>query len=272
MRLPNGEILVLNTRAFCHILLWYRYHNGEGMSRLSITMVAAHTGFGIYPDNTMASFLEGIELGSDIVEVDVRVSRDGTAVLLHDDSPYLHTHTFEQLIKPDVRPLLDPTYKEHEIATLERVLRFSDPLGVKLNLDLKTADAIDPTVTLIRQFGAQKRVYITGCSDAITKRYTDIQVMLNTPDELSFLQSEQYEEFAESVCLEAKQGGYAGLNMNAITCRPEVVDRAHASGLLVWIYTVNERPAMEWFLGMRVDAITTREPGILMELIKTANK
>ena len=236
------------------------------------TMVAAHTGCGIHPDNTMASFLEGMELGADIVEVDVRVSRDGIAILLHDDSPYLYTHTYEQLNDPDVRQLLDPAYKEHEIATLEQVLRASESLGMKLNLDLKTAAAIDPTVKLIRQFGAQKRVFITGCSDGITKQYPDIQVMLNTPDELSMGQMERYGEFAEGLCSEAVQCGYVGVNMNGFTCLPPIVNKAHASGLLVWVYTVNDRSVMEWFLGNRVDAITTRQPKILLELINSSKK
>ncbi|OBZ12636.1 glycerophosphodiester phosphodiesterase [Bacillus sp. FJAT-26390] len=230
------------------------------------TMIAAHTGCGIHPDNTMASFVEGIQLGSDIVEVDVRVSQDGKAILLHDDSPYLHIYTYEQLNNPSIRPLLDPIYSEYEIATLEQVLQVSDRLGLKLNVDIKTVDAIDATVSLIRQFEAQKRVFITGCSDNITVRYPDIQVMLNTPDDLSIEQMERYGDFADAICSEALQGGYAGLNMNGFTCLPPIVIRAHAVGLMVWVYTVNFRSAMEWFLKMQVDAITTREPKVLMEL------
>lgn len=232
------------------------------------TMVAAHTGCGVYPDNTMASFEEGITFGADIVEVDVRITQDGIAILLHDDSPYLHSHTFEQLNNPDIRPLLDPIYKDHEIATLEQVLQLSASLGIKLNLDIKTVEAIDPTVRLIHQFEAQKRVFITGCSDNITVKYPDIQVMLNTPDDLTLEQMERYGDFAEAVCRDAKQAGYAGLNMNGFTCLPPIVIRAHALGLKVWVYTVNFRSAMEWFLRMKVDAITTRSPMDLIALKK----
>ncbi|WP_256758147.1 glycerophosphodiester phosphodiesterase [Cohnella sp. WQ 127256] len=236
------------------------------------TMVAAHTGFGIHPDNTMASFVEGIQSGAHILEVDVRVSQDGVALLLHDDSPYLHLHTYEQLNQPDIRQLLGPVYQDHAIVTLEQVLRESDSLGMKLNLDLKTAAAIDPTVNLIRQYGAEKRVFITGCSDTLTQRYPDIQVMMNTPDELSLEQMERYGEFADIICREAIQGGYVGLNMNGFTCLPPVVDRAHASGLMVWVYTINSYEVMEWFLRMQVNAITTREPHWLTELINNSNK
>ncbi|BBH23772.1 hypothetical protein Back11_51170 [Paenibacillus baekrokdamisoli] len=230
-------------------------------------MVAAHTGCGIHPDNTMASFLEGIQIGADIVEVDVRVSQEGTPILLHDDSPYLRTHTYEQLNLPDIRHLIDMSYQTYEIATLEQVFRASETLGTNLNLDLKSADSIDPTVRLIRKFNAQKRVFITGCSDAITERYPDIQVMMNTPDELSPQQELRYKEFAESVCREAREQGYTGLNMNAPTCRKEMVEQAHALGLKVWVYTVNGRQDMERLLEIEVDAITTRKPEILIEIL-----
>jgi glycerophosphoryl diester phosphodiesterase len=231
------------------------------------TLVAAHTGCGISPDNTVASFLEGIRIGADIVEVDVHVSRDGTAILLHDDSPYLLSHTYERLNHPYTRRQLGSAYAEHEIATLEQILLVSDPLGTKLNLDLKSAASIEPTIGLIRKYGAQKRAFITGYSDSITKRYSDIQVMMNTPVELTWQQIDQYDNFAELVCRKARQGDYTGLNMNGQTCLPQVVDKAHADGLTVWVYTVNEKQHMERFIRMGVDAITTREPEALIKIL-----
>ncbi|BBI36367.1 glycerophosphodiester phosphodiesterase [Cohnella abietis] len=236
---------------------------------MSQTLIAAHTGSGVHPDNTMASFLEGLELGADILEVDVRVTQEDTAILLHDDSPYLQTYSYEQLNEPDVRIKLDPIYKDHEIAKLEQILRVSEPFGTKLNLDLKTSACIDSTVQLIRQFAAQDRTFITGCSESITMRYPDIQVMMNTPDELSSWEMVRYDEFVESMCNQARQGGYTGLNMNGLTCLPEIVNRAHEFDLKVWVYTINERRAMEWFLEMQVDAITTREPKMLMNIIRS---
>src|SRR5436309_10438710 len=45
-----------------------------------------HRGAGAYaPDNTVASFLRALEIGVDMIETDVRVSRDGKLVLAHDD-------------------------------------------------------------------------------------------------------------------------------------------------------------------------------------------
>ncbi|WP_136605711.1 glycerophosphodiester phosphodiesterase [Paenibacillus dokdonensis] len=235
------------------------------------TMVAAHTGCGIHPDNTLASFMEAMELGADIAEVDVRVAHDGTAILMHDDSPYLHQYSYEQLNRPEIRRLLEPVYEEYEIATLEQVLELSLESSLKLNLDLKAATSIDPAVQLIRKFDAVRRVYITGCSDHITTNYPDIQVMLNTPDELTLQQQEQYDDYAAEVCREAVQGGYTGLNVNGLTLRLPLIEHAHACGLQVWVYTVNDRPNMELLLRGGVDAITTRKPDVLITLLNDRN-
>ncbi len=240
---------------------------GPQECRIRKTKVAAHTGCGLHPDNTFASFMEGIQIGADIVEVDVRTDCTGVPILMHDNSPLLDEFSFEQLNEPNMRRRLGSAYVEHEIATLEQILSASAPLGTLLNLDLKQLSSIAPAVNLIRSFQAQNRVYITGCSDAITSLYPDIQVMMNTPDELTPQQVAQYEPFASSICRKAKQEGYAGLNMNGYTCLPPIVDAAHREGLLVWVYTINEVPHMEWFLRMGVDAITTRAPGLLIPLV-----
>ena len=47
--------------------------------------VAAHRGWrSKYPENTMAAFRAAVELGVDQVETDVRVTKDGELVLIHD--------------------------------------------------------------------------------------------------------------------------------------------------------------------------------------------
>ncbi|MBB6672451.1 glycerophosphodiester phosphodiesterase [Cohnella nanjingensis] len=232
------------------------------------TLVAAHTGCGVHPDNTVESFLEGMRIGADIVEVDVRVAGDGTPVLLHDDSPLLRTQAYEALNRPEVRCRLDPIYREYELASLEQAIRLSEREGTRLNLDVKSADAVAPAMDLVRRLNAAGRVYVTGCTDGIAAHYPDVRAMLNTPDFLSPVQMLRYASFADSACDAAAAGGYAGLNMNARTCRREMVEAAHARGLLVWVYTVNDETAMKKYGGMGVDAITTRRPERLIRLQK----
>ncbi|CAI6085576.1 glycerophosphodiester phosphodiesterase [Cohnella sp. JJ-181] len=229
--------------------------------------VAAHTGCGESPDNTMASFLEGVDSGADIVEVDVHAAMDGTAVLLHDESLLLQTCTYEQLNRPEVRKRIDDAYLTHEVATLEQILQASESWGTSLNIDLKSAASIEPAVKLIRKYGAQRRIHITGYSASMTARYPDIPVMLNAPVELSREQLGDYDGYVRQLCNETKEAGYAGLNMHYRTCMPALVETAHAHGLSVWVYTVNERAEMERMISLGVDAITTRRPVALRKLL-----
>ena len=47
--------------------------------------VAAHRGWSdMYPENTMIAFEKAIELGVDQLETDVRITKDGALVLIHD--------------------------------------------------------------------------------------------------------------------------------------------------------------------------------------------
>jgi len=49
------------------------------------TVVTAHRGFsGSHPENTLTAFTKAVEAGVDIVEFDVRETRDGRLVILHD--------------------------------------------------------------------------------------------------------------------------------------------------------------------------------------------
>ncbi|NOU95747.1 glycerophosphodiester phosphodiesterase [Paenibacillus sp. LMG 31456] len=238
------------------------------MGKPSFPKIAAHTGCGNTPDNTMESFMEGIRLGADIVEVDLRVGGDGTVVLLHDDSPYLHECTYEQLNQYEVRTKLSPLYENYEIVKLTDILEIVKQYDVKLNLDIKTPDTIEPTIKLVKQFNVVDQVYITGCSENITNRHPDIQVVFNTPKEFTTEERDNYSLYAVKVCEEVVLGRYYGLNMDYTTCRQEIVELAHASGLAVWVYTVNDPEAMIRFIRMGVDAITTKSVVELAELQK----
>jgi len=49
--------------------------------------VIAHRGFsGVAPENTMAAFRKAIDVGADMFELDVLLSKDGHVVVIHDDT------------------------------------------------------------------------------------------------------------------------------------------------------------------------------------------
>ncbi|NEW04818.1 glycerophosphodiester phosphodiesterase [Paenibacillus sp. SYP-B3998] len=229
-------------------------------------IIAAHTGCGQAPDNTIESFLEGVRSGANIVEVDLRITKEGTVVLLHDDHPYLHTYTYEQLNQYEVRSSISPIYEQHELVKLTQLLEVAKQYEVALNLDIKIPAAIEPVMKVIKQFDRLDHIFITGCSDQITNGHMDTQVLYNTPREFTAQEQAAYTLYATKVCQTALAGRYYGLNLDYLTCRQELVELAHASGLAVWVYTVNLSADLRRFIEMGVDVITTKEVTLLAEL------
>jgi glycerophosphoryl diester phosphodiesterase len=234
--------------------------------------IGAHTGCDGTPYNTMVSFHEGIRLGADVVEVDLRVMGDGTVVLLHDDSPLLRQYTFGELNRPELRSQIDPLYERYELVKLEDILAEAKRHPIKLNLDIKNDPTIEPVIELVKQFGSEEQVFITGNSSGITSRYPDIRVVWNTPTKLTPEEMGDYRLYMDKVCEFATAGSYYGLNMQYRTCRDELVKLAHERGLAVWVYTVNDEEAMRQMIQAGVDQMTTKQVAAFIGLRKSGNK
>lgn len=116
---------------------------------------AAHDAF---PENSMAAIERAISLGVDIIEIDVRLTKDGVPVLMHDDSVDRTTDgqgkvkelTFEQvsalrLVGKDDKPT------EHRVPTLTEAMLAAKG-RILVDLDLKTGD-VEPTLSRIIETG-----------------------------------------------------------------------------------------------------------------------
>ncbi|TVY03101.1 glycerophosphodiester phosphodiesterase [Cohnella terricola] len=236
------------------------------MNHRSFPLTCAHTGCGTAPDNTMASFMDGISMGANVVEVDLRATKDGTVVLMHDHSPLLHEMSFEQLNQLENRMEINPAYEFHNIASLDEIVDKARTHGIKLNLDIKTEATIQPAIQSIQRSEAEDLVFITGCSNGITDSYSGIKVLYNTPDDLTNDEEREYASWSRAISERAHAGGYFGLNMDYRTCRREVVEEAHALGLAVWVYTVDDEEAICNMIEIGVDEITTNNVTLLKQL------
>jgi glycerophosphoryl diester phosphodiesterase len=120
------------------------------------TLVIAHrTGPRDAPENSLEGIATAARLGADVVEVDARRSRDGTAVLLHD--PLLLRVQHRPL---HVRWLRDTRLARIGIPTLAEALEVAAESGVRLAIDTKDAGAGDAVLTAVRAAAATERVLL----------------------------------------------------------------------------------------------------------------
>ena len=95
----------------------------------SRVILAAHRGDKFnYPENTMPAFESAIRLGCDMIETDVRMTRDGVLVLIHDRST-LRTTGVERFVDEltyDELCELDDYKNRFGIGTLPAILILTD--------------------------------------------------------------------------------------------------------------------------------------------------
>lgn len=118
--------------------------------------VIAHRGFSAEaPENTMAAIQKAIDLGADMVEFDVLLSRDGAVVVIHDEDLERTTdgeglvaeHDLDHLQKLDAgswfgKNSAGETFRGEPIPTLDEVLT-STRGRILVNVEIKTEAIFD---------------------------------------------------------------------------------------------------------------------------------
>jgi glycerophosphoryl diester phosphodiesterase len=160
----------LCTACFSHAWL------GEGKpDRTQKTLVVGHRGLGMAkhaPENTLSNMRACLELRIGI-ELDVRRSKDGQLVVIHDATLDRTTNgkgkvsdfTLAELKKLDAGSWFDPSFKDERIPTLEEVfaLRAKHPPAAGIiAVDLKEADTEEDIVHLAQKHGVLNQLVFIG--------------------------------------------------------------------------------------------------------------
>ena len=99
----------------------------------------------LVPENTLQSINKAIELNLKWVEVDVKISKDRTPFLLHDDNLERTTsgngnpthYMYSELMKLDAGSWFHSKYKNIYLPTLEEVLTLCSQRSIGINIELK---------------------------------------------------------------------------------------------------------------------------------------
>lgn len=127
-------------------------------------IVLAHRGGTNPTENTIQAITKALEAGTDVIETDIQATKDGVAVLFHDD-------TIERLTGKDMRvDELDWAELSKfelaggtQIASLEAALT-SFPKA-RFNIDVKTERAISNLVQVVESLNAHDRVLVSSFSN-----------------------------------------------------------------------------------------------------------
>ncbi len=161
----------------------YRGKDTVNDSLLNNITITGHRGAGgLAPENTLAAIDTGLSLGADRIEVDVRQTKDGNVVCLHDDKidrttngkGFVNKFTYHQLSKFDAGSWFSSRFKDEIIPSLEQVLKRTLNKALLL-IEIKDGDEIYPgiekkVVDLINKYQAQSWTIVHSFNDSVLFR------------------------------------------------------------------------------------------------------
>lgn len=223
------------------------------------TAVIAHRGASAdYPENTVEAFRASAPLGANWVELDVRRTADG-ALAVHHDAHLGDGRAIVEIVAADL-----PAH----VPSLAEALEACRPLGVNVEIKNSPHDVdFDPAAALVEPVVAA----IAACSQPIIvssfhpptlDRMRAVDPSVDTAL-LTFDLSDPARTISDAVA-----AGHAALHPFDRTVTHELVELAHAAGLLVNVWTVDDPARIHELAEMGVDGIVTNVPAVAAAVLR----
>lgn len=212
-------------------------------------------------ENTLDAFLEAVRLGADGVELDVRRAADGALVVHHD--AVLPGGAAVSNILVDELPEWVPTLPEVLDALADDVLIDVEIKNLPTEPDWDPSEAVAAAVAaLVGERGRQETTLVTSFSLAAIGMVRTLDPTVPT----GWLTLAAYDQ-ADALRTAVDRGHRALLPAHqAVTA--DLVDAAHAQGVDVWAWTVDDPDAMLALAAAGVDAVITNLPDLAMAALR----
>ncbi len=236
----------------------------------------AHRGGAYHPqleglENSLVAFRHAVELGYRYLETDVHATRDGTLFAFHDaalDRVTEHRGAVAELTAAEVGKAL--IAGREQIPTMAALLE--ELPHVRFNIDVKSDAAVRPLAELVVATGAEERVCVGSFS---TRRITQFRRLAGrrVATAASPVEAALYRTLpaAGLVGLAVRRGAAALQLPHRLRGVPVVtrglVRRAHALGLHVHVWTIDDPDQMHELLDLGVDGLMTDRTDLLREVL-----
>lgn len=219
-------------------------------------LVIGHRGAaGLAPENTAEAMQAGYDAEADILELDVRLTKDGKLVVIH-DSRLLRTHRIRDAVAALTYKQLQELTAEKPVPLLEAIL--DEYFGrIMLNVELKSRGSGEALVKLL------KRRYITKATDwdgIIISSFKGAELLrirrLAKRANLAMLHNENpfiFVAFHRIVKLTAV--GFHRLYLNRFA-----LEIAKRTGLFIYVYTVDRVAAIPYLEAQGIGGVVTNYP------------
>jgi glycerophosphoryl diester phosphodiesterase len=240
-------------------------------------LVAAHRAAHLdYPENSLPAIQKAIDIGVDIIELDVKVTKDGIPVLMHDgtidrtttgsgkpsDYTYEELKNFRLIHKTDTTDQFIPTFEEALLTVKGHTL---------IDIDIKT-DRLDPIIEVIKKLECEDHVFW------FDNDYEALEYVRSADPDFMLMPRAYSYEMADSAILRFRP---EVIHIDFSFYNQKVVDLLKASNSRIWINALGipdlaianqrEDEAIDKLLAFGANIIQTDQPELLLEALKKRN-
>jgi glycerophosphoryl diester phosphodiesterase len=246
-------------------------------------LVIAHRGgAGLWPENTLFALQEAAKLGADLSEIDIRMSRDGVLVAIHDEYVDRTTNAKGMVKNMTLAELrgLDAGYRWTNdggrtfpfrargitIPTLSDIFSIFPNEVISLEIKQNDPPILGALREVINRFDKAKNVLISAFKPPTIKTFRRL-----CPKIASAASDSEVIRFARAARLHLEN--FVALNNSAFevpfeVITPRFIKAAHKKNKRVDVWTVNEVEDMQQLLDYGVDGIITDFPDRLLKLLE----
>lgn len=220
--------------------------------------IIAHRGdSGNEPENTIRSFKKAEDLGVDMIELDVRESKDGEIVVIHDHD-FLRLFGDPRLVKEMTLAEIKRVSLEHgrEVPTLDEVL---SQINVDLNIEIKIHGIEQQVLSKIQKF--PHKVLISSFYPGVLKKIRALDGKID----LALLIGIKRFHMIGIASYYAKKLNLASIHPNNHMVSGPIVALLRLAGKPINVFTVNTQSEYERMKKLKVDGIFTNYPELMKE-------
>lgn len=236
-------------------------------------LIAAHRGASKYaPENTMAAFRLAETMGADCIELDVRATRDGRLIALHDESVDRTTDgkgradylAFREIRRLDAGGWFSPVFRGERIPSVEEVLdHFGGSMCLVLELKQPSARSgiEEKLARLLVERGLDHpergRIVIQSFDTRSLRRVRELlpdvptAVLVRPRQRVTSRDLAEYRRFADAV------------HLHRSSAREPVIRRIRSHGLSVMVWNVRGKRQVRRLLRYGAHGILTDDPALL---------
>jgi len=238
------------------------------MSSHSIpVIIEAHRGDSANaPENTLSAFRRALDLGADSIELDVHPALDGTLMVIHDSTldrttngtGAIQTKTVEQLRRLDAGAWFATEFAGEKIPSLEEVFTLLAGSRTNLNIEIKASppgfNVPRALVNLLRRFGKERDYIVSSFNLQALLEVRKIEPKIT----LALIGK------GPEILPQAKLNRLPWIHGNFETVDEQLIALAHAEGLRVNIWTMDDPSRFAYWQGTGLDKICTNCPAKML--------